>query len=269
MKNLAMQTFIDMIGCEVLLQSKPKRIVSLVPSQTELLFDLGLENEVVGITKFCIHPEQWFRTKTRVGGTKNVNIEKVAALQPNLIIANKEENTKSDIEALRQIAPVWTSDILTLDDACQMIRQIGLICDKAAQADIINQKIKADFNALPFPNLVDNAVAYFIWFNPLMLAASDTFIDDILSRLGFRNSFAHQARYPEIDWEVLKAQNPDYILLSSEPFPFKEKHIDEFKKCLPNATVLLVDGEMFSWYGSRLQHAVAYFKTLFLPKLSV
>lgn len=257
-----------MIGCDLRLRSRPQRIVSLVPSQTELLHDLGLEEEVVGITKFCVHPGQWFRNKSRVGGTKSVHIDKVAALRPDLIIANKEENTRSDIEALRHIAPVWTSDIVNFEDSLRMIRHIGTITGTLDEAEAIVQKLENDFSDLPFSHLAGRSVAYFIWYGPLMVAAENTFLNDILCRLGFRNVFGQQSRYPETGLEELQVLNPDYILLSSEPFPFKEKHIAVFKRSLPQSRVMLVDGEMFSWYGSRLQHAMAYFRTLFLPNLS-
>lgn len=130
------------------LQQLPRRIVSLVPSQTELLYDLGLEEETVGITKFCIHPEAWFRSKARVGGTKNVDIDKVRALQPDLIIANKEENVKEQIEALADIAPVWVSDIQDLDDALDMIRSIGHITGRQEKAELIAKLIGHRFNEL-------------------------------------------------------------------------------------------------------------------------
>lgn len=260
--------YIDMIGHEVVLEQNPQRIISLVPSQTELLYDLGLGERVVGITKFCIHPESWFRSKTRIGGTKTVHIDKVAALQPDLIIANKEENTKEDIERLRAIAPVWTSDILNLEDSLEMIRHLGTLTQTEIKAQEITDNIRRDFNPDKMQLVKDQRVAYFIWYNPLMVAGGHTFLHDVLTRLGFENVFSTMPRYPQTQWQELQAFAPDYILLSSEPFPFKEKHLLEFREKLPNATVLLVDGELFSWYGSRLQHSLAYFKKIFAPKLS-
>lgn len=260
--------YTDMIGHEVVLEQSPQRIISLVPSQTELLYDLGLGERVAGITKFCIHPESWFRSKTRIGGTKTVNIDKVAALQPDLIIANKEENTKEDIERLRTIAPVWTSDILNLEDSLDMILRIGALTQTAIKAQEITDNIRRDFNPDNMQLLKDQRVAYFIWYNPLMVAGSHTFLHDLLTRLGFENVFSAVSRYPQTQWQELQALAPDYVLLSSEPFPFKEKHLLEFSEKLPNARILLVDGELFSWYGSRLQHSLAYFKKIFAPNLS-
>lgn len=251
------QIFTDMTGNEVELSFPPKRIISVVPSQTELLYDLGLGNEVIGITKFCIHPQEWFRNKERIGGTKNLNTEKIKSLKPDLIIANKEENTKEQIEELQRYFPVWISDIATVTDALQMIKQIGRLVDKEDAAQHIISTVTENFPDEKIPN---HSVAYFIWYRPWMSVGNDTFIHDVLRRCGFRNAFGNEMRYPEIGMDALKQASPDVILLSSEPFPFKEKHIDEMKEILPNAIVKLVDGEMFSWYGSRMVKACDYLK---------
>jgi ABC-type Fe3+-hydroxamate transport system substrate-binding protein len=246
----------------------PRRIVSLVPSQTELLYDLGLRDEVVGITKFCLHPEEWFRTKTRVGGTKNYDFEKIKALAPDLIIGNKEENEQLQIEALMNSYPVWMSDIYTLADARDMVLKLGELVNKQAEAGALQLKIEKAFNELkefrlphPFP---DKRVAYFIWRKPYMVAASHTFIDHLLMHCGFTNVFSGEGfkRYPEITAEQLKEADPEVILLSSEPYPFKEKHVAEFQSICKNARIETVDGELFSWYGSRLLHTPPYFKKL-------
>lgn len=255
--------FKDQMNRTIRLEAIPKRIVSLVPSQTEFLFDLGLENEVVGITKFCIHPEEWFRSKTRIGGTKTVNIEKVKALNPDLIIANKEENTQADIEALEKIASVWISDISTLSDAFEMMQQVGEICGKLQKADKIVQSIKSQFETFKNPFEASQSipkVIYLIWKNPYLIAGKNTFIDNMLQRCGLEN-LTQIERYPQ--WKPLESEAPDYILLSSEPFPFKQKDLDELQNQFPQAKILLVDGELFSWYGSRLKLSVTYFKTLF------
>ena len=248
-----------------LINYPPKRIVSLVPSQTELLHYLGLEDEVVGITKFCVHPTEWFHYKTRVGGTKNVNIEKVASLQPDLIIANKEENVKEQIEQLEKIAPVWISDVNTLDEALSMIQSIGEVTNKQEKAFQLADNVRKSFSTLQ-TNLNIN-VCYLIWKDPYMSIGNDTFINDLLKCCGLHNVFENEERYPTVTIEQIKEKKPEYILLSSEPFPFKQKHIDEINTLIPNAKVLLVDGEMFSWYGSRLLFSAAYFKEL-INKLS-
>lgn len=243
------------------LLSQPIRIISLVPSQTELLIDLGLEQELVGITKFCIHPDYLRRTKSIIGGTKNFNFPLIDQLQPDLIIGNKEENYKEGIEQLQEKYPVWISDITTLEDALAMISKVGELTGKEIQASDLSDKISAAFQNLTYQGHLIK-VAYFIWQHPYMVAASHTFIDDMLQRCGFLNVFKHLDRYPEISEEQLAEAKPEFVFLSSEPYPFKEQHLLEFKQIYPEATVKLVDGELFSWYGSRLLHSPAYFKGL-------
>jgi len=255
------KSFIDGMGREVTINFPPKRIVSVVPSQTELLFDLGLDEEIIGLTKFCIHPIEKFAGRTKVGGTKKLNIDLIKDLKPDLIIGNKEENTQSDIEELAAFFPVWMSDIFTLDDAMKTITEIGELVDRAPEASYLNHLISAGFSdlkTLALQNNMDKKVAYFIWRKPFMAAGKNTFIDDVLLTNGMTNVI-NQERYPEITLEKLKTLNCELILLSSEPYPFKEKHIEEIEAAIPNAKVLLVDGEMFSWYGSRLVKAVQYF----------
>lgn len=239
----------------------PKRIISLVPSQTELLFYFGLETETIGITKFCVHPASWFKTKERVGGTKTVNIDKIHQLKPDLIIANKEENVKEQIEELALLYPVWVTDVNNLDDALQMITDIGFLTGKDKAALNLKNKITRSFENLNQASAPINT-AYLIWQNPYMTIGSDTFIHDMLLKCGLQNIFADQKRYPEINIPELKAKNIELLLLSSEPYPFKQKHIDELSTQLPGTKIRLVDGEMFSWYGSRLLQSSAYFAQL-------
>jgi ABC-type Fe3+-hydroxamate transport system substrate-binding protein len=239
----------------------PKRIISLVPSQTELLVDLGLEQEIAGITRFCIHPAHLRKTKTIIGGTKNFNFPLIDRLQPDLIIGNKEENYKEGIERLQQEYPVWISDIATLQDALHMIRKVGELTGREKQASELTAEITTRFQNL-IPGKQAGRVAYFIWQKPYMVAASHTFIDAMLTRCGFTNVFSHLDRYPQISEEELAEARPDYIFLSSEPYPFREKHLAQFKELCPEAIVELVDGELFSWYGSRLLHSPGYFKEL-------
>ncbi len=246
---------------EHLPQALPQRIVSLVPSQTELLYDLGLEAETVGITKFCVHPEAWFRSKARVGGTKSVHKDRVAALQPDLIIANKEENVKEQIEALKDIAPVWVSDIHTLSDALVMIETIGRLTGKLEKAKAIVTHIERDFSNLAAASIHRTAL-YLIWRKPWMSVGRDTFIHDMLQRIGLENVCAAQERYPELSATDITAMNPELVLLSSEPYPFKEQHIAELQQLVPDAKIILVDGEMFSWYGSRLLQSPGYFREI-------
>ena len=251
------------MGRKVHIPARPMRIISVVPSQTELLADLGLSDQLIGITKFCIHPNYIYKNKERIGGTKSLNINKIKALKPDLIIGNKEENAKADIVKLEQDCPVWMSDIYTLEDAFYMMEQLGIICQKQMDASKLIERIKLGFDAIrPLKEPVK--CAYFIWKNPDMVAGNNTFINHILSKLGFSNVFEHLAysRYPELSEEIIARANPQVVFLSSEPYPFKEKHIQAFAKYWPKANIILVDGELFSWYGSRLLHAPPYFSKL-------
>jgi ABC-type Fe3+-hydroxamate transport system substrate-binding protein len=254
-----MPEFIDQTGRKVTVSDNPKRIISVVPSQTELLYDLGLREEVVGITKFCIHPDEWFRNKIRVGGTKKLDIEKIKSLNPDLIIANKEENTKEQIEELIKHFPVWISNVKTLEDALDMIDAIGAIVCKETEAKNIISTIKEQFSHLKVKSS-NKKVVYLIWREPYMTINSDTFINDMINRCGWSNVFAnHAKRYPEITINDIINSNPELILLSSEPFPFKQKHIEELKQHIPKSIIKLIDGELFSWYGSRLIKSPEYF----------
>lgn len=253
--------YIDQMGHSIAMDCLPQRIVSLVPSQTELLFDLGLGDRVVGITKFCIHPAGWFAEKTRVGGTKTLNFEKIKVLAPDLIIGNKEENDRDQISVLQAQYPVWMSDITTLAEALDMISGVGAITGTEEQAALWIRQIEQKFSEVTVP-VPKKRVAYIIWRKPLMAAGSATFIDQMLQCAGFDNVFAARDRYPEISEEDLVAAQPDAIFLSSEPYPFAEKHVDYFKNSCPNALVALVDGELFSWYGSRLVKSAPYFNEL-------
>lgn len=255
-----MPVFRDQLNRKVELSGIPKRIISIVPSQTELLFYLGLNAEVVGITKFCVHPAAKINSIAKVGGTKQLDIEKIRLLAPDLIIANKEENDRIQVEELMNICPVCISDISDLHSALQMIEGIGEITGRSEQATSLCKEIINRFNGIKLP-LTALKADYLIWRKPYMLAGKNTFIDCMLQRCGFNNAIELE-RYPEIDAVGLIATNPDLVFLSSEPYPFAQKHIEEFKVLLPNARIILVDGEMFSWYGSRLLYAPAYFEQL-------
>ncbi|MBC7743793.1 MAG: ABC transporter substrate-binding protein [Flavobacterium sp.] len=255
-------TFIDQMGRDVSIPFPPRRIISLVPSQTELLFDLGLNNEIAGITRFCIHPSDGYKTKIKVGGTKKVNLNVIRNLNPDLIIGNKEENDEEQVRKLMEEFTVWMSDIKDLNGALQMISEVGKITRKHQKAEEIIKDIENGFRDLQQQNLNTSCrIAYFIWKDPYIVAGTETFIHDILIRSGWKNTVLTK-RYPELRMKEIKSLKPDRIFLSSEPYPFKEKHIAEFREIYPNAKVLLVDGEMFSWYGSRLLKAPAYLQTL-------
>lgn len=259
--------FTDQMGREVEISSEPKRIVSLVPSITELLFDLGLGDRVVGVTRFCIHPDEAKAKAVNIGGTKQLHIDRIREAQPDLIIGSKEENTKRDIEALAQDFPVWMSDVLSVQDGVALIREIGRICSKSSEAQAMAMNIERAFTDLTVERSFPRPrVAYLIWYDPIMGAGRQTFIDNVLSHCGWDNVLsskpAGSQRYPKLDLSELIATDPEFILLSSEPYPFKEKHVNAFREALPAAQVLLVDGELFSWYGSRMLKMPAYLSEL-------
>jgi ABC-type Fe3+-hydroxamate transport system substrate-binding protein len=267
-----MRSFTDQLGRTIYLPSYPERIISVVPSQTELLFDLGLDDEVVGITKFCVHPHHWFHTKARVGGTKTLKMDTINSLTPDLIIASKEENTREQIETLAKNYPVWISDVTDLETALQMIRAIGELTNKAHKATVMVAQIREDFNQLKTAvelRTVENKnrkellnAAYLIWKDPYLAVGGGTFIHAMLEASGLKNIYRHLTRYPEIQLANLEKLNCELLLLSTEPYPFAQKHVEELQKNLPGMKIMLVDGEMFSWYGSRLIHSAEYFKKI-------
>ena len=251
----------DQTGRTVHVPDLPRRIISLVPSQTELLYTLGLDTAVCGITKFCVHPEHWFRTKPRVGGTKNLQLDTIRSLQPDLIIANKEENQQEQIEALAAEFPVWVSDPKDLPSALDMIHSIGHLTGKSPEAAALIAAIQQAFAGITLPRIPHKTV-YLIWQDPLMTVGGDTFIHAMLESCGLKNLFAASPRYPQLTLEQLQELQPELLLLSSEPYPFKHPHLQYFREALPHCRVLLADGEYFSWYGSRMQDAPAYFREL-------
>ena len=246
---------IDQTGYRVSLRKAPQRIISLVPSQTELLHDLGATNLLVGRTKFCIHPPG-IQAIPVVGGTKQINREKLFDVKPDLVIGNQEENTKGDIEWIRNSCPVWLSKVNSLKDALSMIHSLGRLVERLEEARQMIKKIEQVIpEKSPSPKL---SAAYLIWNKPMMVAAGNTFIDSMLQTAGIQNVFSTLERYPEIDDEKIRHSNADLLLLSSEPFPFREKHRNEFQKRFPEIRVCLIDGEMCSWYGSRMIQGLIY-----------
>jgi ABC-type Fe3+-hydroxamate transport system substrate-binding protein len=251
----------DMMGRAVFIPKDPQRIISLVPSLSELLYSLGLDNRVVGITKFCVHPHVWEESKAKVGGTKKVNIKAIQALNPDLIIANKEENSAQDIEVLSSLYPVWVSDINSFDEALHAIEWLGEITQSEKRASYLNFAIHKAWSNIALHEIPSRTCAYLIWNDPLMAVGRGCFINSILEKLNLSNIITEK-RYPEISFAFLRKEKPDYIFLSSEPYPFKKTHRNKIQQELPDSKIILVDGEMFSWYGSRMIAATDYFNRL-------
>ena len=256
--------YTDQMGNVLRLPATPCRIVSLVPSQTELLFDLGCGDRVAGVTRYCIHPGAGVAGLPVIGGTKKFDFDRIRALEPDLILGNKEENYPEGIETLQQEFPVWMSDIVTFDDALAMIRAVGDLVAASAATDALCGAIDAAMAELreATGDLPSIATAYFIWRRPWMVVGSGNFIDALMAPAGFGNVFGDRPRYPEVSADELNTCGAELVLLSSEPYPFDERHVAEIGQLIPGAEVRLVDGTMFSWYGSRLLPALRYLTRL-------
>jgi ABC-type Fe3+-hydroxamate transport system substrate-binding protein len=252
----------DARGHSISLDSPPRRIVSLVPSQTELLAHLGLEAEIVGITRFCERPEHLQSDTTIVGGTKQVDAETVRALNPDLILANHEENTAEDVEALEAIAPVFVTEVKTVSGALDMIRTVGTLTGTTDQTSTLVGKIISRFESLP--DFAPLRAAYLIWREPYMTVGHDTFIHDVMQWGGLENAYGDRTRYPEVTLDALADQDLDVVLCSSEPFPFHQddQFTADLRDALSDTPVAVVDGQPFSWYGPRLLDTPAYLTNL-------
>jgi ABC-type Fe3+-hydroxamate transport system substrate-binding protein len=241
----------DQLGRMLNFEQSPQKIVSLVPSISELLWDMNLQDELVGVTKFCIHPKDLRAEKAIVGGTKNVKIERLMALQPDFVIANLEENTKDEIEAISKLVPTYISDINSIEEMRAFILDMGKICNRELESKSILKKVKETMDGIiPFHPI--RTALYLIWNDPFMSIGNDTFINHMMEKVGYTNCLSNKTRYPVLTESDILELNPSEILLSSEPFPFKENHQIEIQKKFPNSKVKLVDGEAFSWYGSRI-----------------
>ena len=242
----------------------PKRIVSLVPCQTELLFDLGLENKIVGITKSCIHPYHLKHTKTIVGGADTIDFDSVKDLKPDAIVCSTETSGEI-IEQCVKIAPVHISNVTSIDDTLELINQYGKMFSCRTEASKITQKI--EFNLNDFNSFIKNKepkkVAYFIWRDPWKVAGSKTFTNHLLALNKFENIYANKYKYSEIEIKKMRLEgDPNLVFLPAEPYPFKEEHAFELGRFTHHATTVFVDGKFFSWYGSSLVKAFDYFKNL-------
>lgn len=240
------------------------RLVSLCPSITELLFDLGAGEALVGRTKFCIHPAGGVRAVEKVGGTKNPKVERIIELAPDVVFMNAEENRAEDAQALEAAGLVVHASLpRTAADTAQMVREIGAATGRSEAAEGIAREIEARAARVQAVARGRPAVrfAYLIWRDPWMSASADTYVSELLGLAGGVNVFAAAAaRYPVITPQELRAASPDVVLLSSEPFPFRAGHADELAglSALPRERIRLVDGELLSWHGSRTPRGIDY-----------
>jgi ABC-type Fe3+-hydroxamate transport system substrate-binding protein len=244
------------------------RIVSLCPSLTELVFDLGRGDDLVGRTKFCVHPEGRVERVPSVGGTKDPKIERIVALAPDLVLLNEEENRREDADALRAAGlRLHTSMPRDAAETAAMVRSIAAALDRAADGERIAAEIerRAARVRAAARGLPPVRWAYLIWRRPYMTVGGDTFVHALLALAGGENVFAALPdRYPAVEPAALAAADPDVVLLSSEPFPFRQTHADELAALtgLPRARFRLADGELLSWHGSRTPAGIDYAESL-------
>ena len=251
---------IDHLGRTVVYQFPPKRIVSLCPGITETLYALQLEDEIVGRTRYCIYPKDNVKNVPAVAGTKDIKMDAIHEVKPDLIIVEKEENTEDIVKILEKHYPVFVAEVQSIEDAYRMIHDLGNVTDRESEANRLRKKIQDQFRLLPQVN--GKRAAYVIWKKPYMVVGKDTYIQTVLEEMGFINPFtAFEGRYPAVTSEDFRNANLDYVLLASEPYPFKEKHLAEFLEMMPTVQPINVDGEMF-WYGPKMLEAVQYFKKL-------
>ena len=255
--------FVDQIDRKISVNFPPQRIISTVPSQTELLSDLGLDIEVVGVTRFCTYPVGWKKDKTIIGGTKRLDFNRISSLNPDLIIGNKEENIKPQVEEIANRFPYWISDVQCFADNQKLIRDIGELCNRSSEAEVLCARIENVCATIKRVHKHPKRIAYFIWRNPFMVAGNNTYINSILEKLGFVNVFSHlDKRYPIITLDDLNRAEVDEIFLSSIPFPFNDLHAQELKISFPDIKITFVDGEVFSYYGSRIAKSEEYLLSL-------
>ena len=245
------------------------RIVSLVPSLTECLFELGLGPFVVGRTGFCIHPADQVRDVAKVGGTKSIDIEKVRDLSPTHVVVNREENPRDPVDQIRQFVPnIVVTDPVTVGDNILLYRQLGEVFNVMAAAERLVTRFETVHQRLLSQNFSSLRLIYLIWRDPWMTVASDTFISQMLAQAGMltvpdttaRGPLPDAARYPEITEEQMANAKPDLILLSTEPYRFQESHCELIRRIdgLDATPCRLIDGEMTSWYGPRAIKGVEY-----------
>jgi ABC-type Fe3+-hydroxamate transport system substrate-binding protein len=250
----------------------PRRIVSLIPSITETLCALGLANALVGITVYCVAPREVVRGKTRIGGEKNPDLDAIRALQPDLVVANIEENVREHVETLRGWGiPVWVTYPRTVAEGLAMIRELGQVTGTGPRAEAILADLEplyarvraASARRRPVP------VFYPIWREPWMTISADTYIHDLLSVCGAVNVFADRpTRYPTVTLAEVAARRPEVIVLPDEPFRFRRSHLEDFAPyadvpAVRARRIHLVDGKPFSWHGPRVGEALCTLPSLF------
>ena len=256
---------VDASGVAVELARPPRRIVSLVPSTTELLCALGLEDALVAVTVYCVEPRDVVRGKVRIGGEKNPDLEKIRALDPDLVVANIEENRRDDIDRLRAWSiPVWVAYPRTVVEGIGLIGELGELTGAEPRARALMRELESLHDRVRSASARRPPVAVFypIWRGPYMTINGDTYIHDMLRLCGGRNIFAGRPkRYPTVTLDEVAALRPEVILLPDEPFRFRRAHVADFASysevpAVRDGRIHLVDGKPFSWHGPRIAEAL-------------
>jgi len=262
----------DATGRELALGRAPRRIVSLIPSVTETLFALGLDEAIVGVTVYCVEPRAGVARKTKVGGEKNPKLELIRELTPDLVIANVEENLKTHVDQLREWGiPVWVTYPRTVAEGIGMVRELGELTATRTRAAAIADELEALLAAGQARTAARPPVPVFypIWRAPYMTINADTYVHDMLAVCGGRNVFgARPERYPTISLEEVRAARPDVIVLPDEPFRFRAIHIQDFAPytdipAVARGRIHLMDGKLFCWYGPRIGDALRTLPEIF------
>lgn len=262
-------------GTFVELAQPAERIVSLVPSESETLHYLGAEDRIAGITKFCERPWSMFKAKTRVGGPKDPDVDRIRELEPDLILCNKEENEKDAVEELREIAPVYVSFVVKVDEAAQLIADLGALtgCGENAAEMVAQIAQGRETVAGAKADYTFRRVLHLVWKDPYMTVSRDTYIYDLLTQAGLEPVVPRiRKRYPMIDGDFIRECNPEAVFFPDEPYKFKFSDIDEFREefadlaCVRNDGLYKIDGATVTWFGYRTTLAFDYIaKVMRLP----
>lgn len=266
------RTFLDALGTSLAFEKPPQRIVSLIPSITELLFALGLDERIVGVTKFCTHPPEGVAKKEKIGGEKNPDLQKILALKPDLVIANVEENRREDVEALRVAGvAVFVTYPRTIEEGIELIRKLGALTWTEEAAEGMARPIEEIYQEALALTKGKQPVKVFcpIWRRPYMSINRDTYVHDMIRVCGGENIFADRPeRYPQVTLEEVEELQPEVILLPDEPYPFKARHVEEVRTldvpAVKEGRIHLIDGKILSWYGPRIGASLRFLMRLLL-----
>jgi ABC-type Fe3+-hydroxamate transport system substrate-binding protein len=269
-----MPALVDASGVALELLHPPRRIVSLIPSTTETLCALGLADALVGVTVYCVEPRDVVRTKKRIGGEKDPDLDAIRTLRPDLVIANVEENLREHVDALRASGiPVWVTFPRTVREAIRMIRELGEVTATRDRAGALADELDRLYDSVAAAVATRSPVSVFyaVWRGPYMTIGRDTYIHDMLRVCGGRNVFDDRVeRYPVVTLDEVAARRPDVVLLPDEPFRFRRSHVGDFASytdvpAVRAGRIHLVDGKPFSWHGPRIADALRTLPALLRP----